>query len=647
MLTRIEITDSHPVLDGHPFGAAGPYLQLEGRAHFEVDPEHPRNAPIVDIGLAQRNAAGRVECRADIWLLLPADPTLGNGALLNYIPNRGRKGLLSTFNRAAGSNRPRRKEDFGDGFLLEQGYTLSACAWQADVPPEAPDNDHLMTLEVPTIEGITGPVGCEILVDDPVDTHSLGSRYHIPYEVAPGSEQTAQLTVREKPYDPPQPIDRDQWSFTRLDDGRPAIHFAAGFTPGLLYYLVYTGCDPLVMGLGMAAVRDFVTALKYQSPEIQKGALEGSTIQRAYTFGSSQSGRFLRHMLYQGFNQDEDGRQVFDGLQINVAGAGLGSFNHRFAQPSRHASAHFDVFYPTEQFPFADAPQADAQNGAIGGLLDACEASGTTPKIFYINTSTEYWNRSASLVHTDLEARADLAPHPAVRIYHFAGTQHGPADLPTQADPLPGNPVDFRLGHRALLVALDAWVNKGQEPPPSCHGSLAEATLVPAAGAFADLPGLPGPTLHRRPCRLDFGPQWEQGIIDNEPPHLGPEYPTLVPAVDGDGNELAGIRLPEVAAPLGTFTGWRLRTPQQGASWAIVGLSGVWLPFAHTAREAEARGDRRPAITQRYADRADYIHRCGEIARTLTAQGYLLEADLELVAQRAGRMYDWAMEQNA
>ena len=646
MLTDLEITARYPVLDGRPFGAAGPYQQLEGRACFEVDPDHPLNQPIVDVSLAPRNGRGRVECRADIWLLLPADPALGNGNLLHYVVNRGRKGLLSTFNRAAGSNRPTRAAEFGDGFLMEQGYSLVACAWQADVPPQAPDNDHLMTLEVPSVEGVTGPVGCEILVDEPVATHSLGSRYHAPYEVAPGTEQTAQLTVREKPYEAPGPVDRDQWSFTRLDDGRPAIHLPAGFVPGLLYNLVYTGRDPLVMGLGLAAVRDFVSHLKYR----EDGAsteLAPPAISRAYAFGSSQSGRFLRHLLYEGFNQDEHQRQVFDGLLVNVAGAGRGSFNHRFAQPSRHASAHFDVFYPTEQFPFTDAPQTDPHTGAGGGLLDRSQASGTTPKVFYINTSSEYWNRGASLIHTEVDATADIAPHPAVRIYHFAGTQHGPAELPTQANPLPGNPVDFRLGHRALLVALDAWVKNGREPPPSRHGTLAGGTLVAAAGAFADLPGLPGPTVHRRPRRLDFGPQWPQGLIAREPPAIGPEYPTLVPTVDRDGNEKAGIRLPEVAVPLGTFTGWRRRGPQMGAPWALVGLAGAWLPFAHTASEAAAAGDRRPAVAQRYAHRADYIERCRQVARALVEQGYLLERDLNLVAERAGRMYDWVTEQTA
>ncbi|MFT7695273.1 MAG: hypothetical protein ACI8P2_003907, partial [Candidatus Latescibacterota bacterium] len=265
----------------------------------------------------------------------------------------------------------------------------AACAWQADVPPEFAGDVDLLTLDAPVAQGIEGPVGCEILVDEPTRMHSLGSRYHRPYEVADDSEAQAQLTVREEPYGTATPIAREAWQFTRFDDGRPALQYEAGFIPGLIYHRVYTGRDPVVMGVGMTVTRDFVSGLKYaaDNPTAQHGR---PTIARAYGFGSSQSGRFLRHLLYQGFNADEEGRQVFDGLQVNVAGGGMGSFNHRFAQLSRHASAHFDAYYPTEQYPFADAPEQTPHTEMTEGLLDACGRQGTTPKIFYINSSTEY-----------------------------------------------------------------------------------------------------------------------------------------------------------------------------------------------------------------------------------------------------------------
>ena len=647
MLKQLTVTSRAIVLEGKPFGEAGAYEQIYGSATFAVDPAHTLNRGVVDIDRAPVNDKGLVECRADVWILKPADVGRGNGNLLYHVVNRGRKGVLATYNLAESSNRPHTAGHFGDGFLLEQGYTIGACAWQADVPPSAPDAPDLMTLDVPvpTHGGhpITGPVGCEILVDGPTELHSLGSRYHLPYEVAEGTEAAAVLTVRERPYEDPEPVDRGAWSFDRLPDGRPAIRFPSGFTPGLIYHLVYTGRDPRVMGLGFVTTRDFVSHLKYGGESVADPDL---CLERAYAFGSSQSGRFLRHLLYEGYNEDECGRQVLDGVVANVAGGAMGSFNHRFAQPSRHASAHFDVFYPTEQFPFTDSPQDDPLTGRSAGLLGRCEASGMVPKVFYTNTSTEYWNRSASLGHTDVEGGADVDVHPSVRIYHFAGAQHGPAGLPDGPNELPGNPVDTHLPHRALLVALDEWVREGREPPDSAHGRIADGTLVPHDRLRAAWPlhqVLSFPELPRDPRRLDHGPRWAEGIIDFEPPEAGQPYALLLPAVDEDGNETAGIRLPEVAVPLGTFTGWRLRPAAAGAAWAIVGLSGSWLPLSRSEREDGEASDPRPPVGRRYRDAEDYVARCVAVAEGLVEGRVLLARDLDRVAQRARRMYEWVM----
>ncbi|MCZ6635899.1 MAG: alpha/beta hydrolase domain-containing protein, partial [bacterium] len=458
MLTQLEITSREPVLDGKSFGAVGPYETLLGSAQFAVDPNHVLNRPIADLGLAPVDAQGHVTFRAEVYLLKPVVPSRGNGNVFYHVVNRGRKNLLTVFNLAGGANLPTTAAQFGDEFLMREGYVVAACGWQADVPPEAPDNPDLMTLDVPVIHGVTGPVGCEIVVDDRVKEHSLGSRYHIPYEVANENDPNAVLTVRAYPYDEPEVIARDRWSLGRLADGRPSIRFSEGFEPGLIYNLVYTGKDPCVMGLGLAATRDFLSFLKYEERE-ENPLCEGLgalPIERVYSFGSSQSGRFLRHLLYLGFNQDEAGRQVMDGVMANVAGGARGSFNHRFAQPSRHSSGHTDVFYPTEQFPFNDLPQADSVTGETGGLLDRCEAQGVTPRIFYTNTSTEYWNRGASLVHTDVGGTQDVVLPECVRVYHFASTQHGPGEIPAGArQTWPPNPVNFRYVLRALLVAMD------------------------------------------------------------------------------------------------------------------------------------------------------------------------------------------------
>ena len=579
MLVSLKTDRTESVLDGKPFGETGAYEQIYGSACFEVDPAHPLNRPVVDIGLAPVNDRGRVECRADFWILKPVDPAKGNGNLFYHVTNRGRNGILSTFNHAAGSNTPSAAEEFGDGFLMEQGYTMATVGWQADVPGDGGDQVNLSTLDVPVIDGVTGPVACEIITDESTDLHSLGSRYHHPYEPSEPHTDDAVLTVRIKPYDTPEPVARDTWSFDRLPDGRAAICYPEGFEPGLIYNLVYTARDPRVMGLGFATTRDFVSFLKYEAATSDGIDNPVPGIERAYTFGSSQSGRFLRHLLNLGFNEDESNRQVFDGIFANVAGGSQGSFNHRFAQPSRHASAHFDVYYPTEQFPFNDLPQTDPVTGQTGGLLDRCRESNTTPKIFYTNTSTEYWNRSASLNHTDITGTHDVDVHENVRIYHFSSTKHGPGDLPTGDTPMPANPVNIRFAFRALLVALDHWVRSDQAPPPSAHATIADGTLVPikqSAVGWPDLPGLPFPAHPRRPRRLDRGSRWsDEQIVDNEPPGLGEPYLTRVSKVDADGNEVAGIKMPEVAVPLGTFTGWEYRSEERArrGRWWVYRIS--------------------------------------------------------------------------
>jgi hypothetical protein len=636
MLNRLEINSKEPVLNGTSFGAVGAYESLVGKAWFAVDPNHACNLPIVDLELAPRDEAGFVTCCADFHLLKPVDAARGNGAVFYNVVNRGRHTFLATFNLASGANRPETEDHFGDGFLMREGYTLAACGWQADVPKASEEEQHLLTLDVPSID-VTGPVACEILVDAKTDLHSLGSRYHQPYEPADWHQQDAVLTVRAYPYDHPEQITRDRWVFDRLADGRAAIRFADGFAPGSLYNLGYTGKNPMVMGLGFAVTRDFMSFLKYGAD----GNPLGDAIDRMYAFGSSQSGRFLRHLLYQGFNKDETGRKVMDGVMANVAGGALGSFNHRFAQPSRHASAHFDVFYPTEQFPFTDSQQTDFATGQKAGLLDLCDEAGVTPKIFYTNTSTEYWNRSASLSHTDLLGQKDARVHPSVRIYHFASTKHGPGDVPV--DPhvkLPPNPVNFRYGLRALIVALDEWVRTDTNPPDSSHGKIADDTLVVLSELhWPKISNLPRPERIREPLRLGWGDRWLEGIIDCEPPKMGEAFQVLLPQVDGDGNELPGIRMPEVVVPLGTFTGWHFRSKEAGATDALIGLQGMWIPFAAT--EDDREGDVRVSLAVRYQNREEYLGKIALAAIDLVGRRLMMHQDVSHVVARAGKMYDW------
>ncbi|MCZ6636347.1 MAG: alpha/beta hydrolase domain-containing protein, partial [bacterium] len=324
-----------------------------------------------------------------------------------------------------------------------------------------------------------------------------------------------------------------------------------------------------------------------------------------------------------------------------------GSFNHRFAQPSRHSSGHTDVFYPTEQFPFNDLPQTDSVTGKTVGLLDRCEAQGVTPRIFYTNTSTEYWNRGASLVHTDVAGAQDVALPECVRVYHFASTQHGPGEIPAGArETWPPNPVNFRYVLRALLVAMDAWVRDGEAPPESRYGSISEGTLVRAAAvSFPKIPEVDLLKRMRVPLRLNHGDSWKEGTISKEPPDLGAPYGVLVPALDIDGNEVTGIRMPEELVPLGTFTGWRFRPANHGASDAMVGLAGMWVPFARTEVERETRADSRPSVEARYANQEAYVGCVARAALELVEARLILPQDVTQVLRRAEKMYTWVMEE--
>ena len=639
-VARIEIHARSNVLDGRTFGLTGPYEKLVGKVYFAVDPANPINQIIADIDKAPRNAAGKVEFSSDLYVLKPKQPERGNGAVLCGIPNRGRKFMLSFFNRASYSLDPSTGAEFGDGFLMRQGYTLVWLGWQWDPPPRP----GLMRLYAPVARGIQGLVRADFVVPQRVTRRLLSDRNHIPYRVADPDDPQATLTVRDRIDSPRRLIPRKHWKFSA---DRTSVEMPAGFEPHKIYEVVYTGEDPVLVGLGPAAVRDFLSHLKYGRAAAgappEKPLIPG--IRRAYAFGISQSGRFLRTFLYYGFNQDEAGRQVLDGVIPHVSGAGRGSFNHRFAQPSRDAHPFMNFFYPTDIFPFTDVAQTDPETGLTDGLLRRALTSGMTPRIFYTNSSYEYWGRAASLIHTRLDGKSDAPIPDNVRIYLFAGSQHGPAPFPPsrtigqQRD----NPNDFRWAMRALLVALDRWVSKGEAPPPSLYPRLADGTLV--AAEALDFPKIPGVGYSTRVLladRADYGPQWKSGIVTREPPEIGKPFPVLVPQVDADGNKTNGLKLPEVAVPLATYTGWNLFHERSGPPNEISSMAGSYIPFPRTRAERQRTGDPRRSIEERYRNRAQYLGKVAASALQLIEQRYLLDHDLPEILRQAAARWDHA-----
>jgi hypothetical protein len=638
-IVRVEVAERTDVLDGREFGTAGAYERVVAKAYFAVDPALPANRIIADIDRAPRNSQGKVEFSSDLYVLRPRDPRRGNGAVLYEVSNRGGKGMLSMFNRAVRQTDPLSEEAFGDGFLLEQGYTLVWLGWQFDVPR----TEGLVRLYTPTVAGVTGVVRSEITVDKRVDSTSLADRNHIPYLVKDPQDPSMALTVRDTVNGPRKALPRSSW---RIQE-RSRIALDGGFAPGRIYELVYTSEDPAIVGLGPAAVRDFISFLRYGGTETMFNDMPRA-IKRAYGFGVSQSGRFLRTFLYYGFNQDEKNRKVFDGMLVHVAGAGRGSFNNRFAQPSRDGHPFFNTLYPTDIFPFSDVEQRDPETGLADGIRTHNTPAAAQPKIFYTNSSYEYYGRAASQIHTSLDGKRDIQIPADTRIYLFAGGQHGPAPFPpkragTQNN---ANPNPYTLSMRAMLVAMDRWVREGVEPPPSQYPRIGADQAVPLKALnFPKIPGVKLPERIQLAYRADYGPEFrDRGIISQEPPKVGNAFPMLVPQVDADGNETSGVRGPLLQYPLATYTGWNLRTKELGAPGELFSMVGSWIPFARTKAERLKSGDPRPSIEERYATRSEYLEKVGAAARGLVDRGLLLDRDVALAVSYAAEQWDFLVK---
>jgi len=652
-VTRFDIRLRRPLADGHAFGSVGAYEELKGRLHFAVDPQHPSNQRITDVGLAPRNAAGRVEFAADVSILVPVDRRRASGRLVLDVVNRGNTVTVPNFNRATrpvfgAASDPDPAIDVGDGFLMRHGFVVASCGWQDDVP-RLPG---LLRLEVPEALGprgqrLTGRIYTQMQASRDVPNFLISDRGHLPHPAADLDERDAVLIVRDQPDADAQTIPRDRWRFARVVDGRVVpdpnhVHLDGGFTKGRLYQIVYTAIGAPVHGLGMAALRDCVSWLKHD------GAGDGhpapGVIQHAYAYGRSQTGRVLRTMIWEDLVLDEQGREVLDGVIANVAGGMRGEFNQRFGQNSKDRP-----FMMSHLFPFTDLPEADPTTDARGALHHRLDARRSGLKVMYTNTSSEYHRGDASLIHTDPDGKSDVPHGQNVRVYHFVGTEHGlgvwpPTDSqPAAADPTGTldrsqsvrNVINYAPLLRACLMNLDRWVRDGVAPPPSRHPRLDNGTAVPPpalAAVFDRIPGASYPRHHAMPRRLDFS---------TLPPKHGPGWGSRVAAVDDDGNERGGIVLPEIAVPLAAFTGWNLRHPEIGGAEQRLAFAGSTLPFAKTRRERETSGDPRPSIEERYRSREEYLARVRSAAVGLVSERYLLEDDVEVCLAAAGRLWDW------
>jgi Alpha/beta hydrolase domain len=644
-VTRVEIDSRTDVLQGKSFGDAGAYERLSGQIFYSVRVDNPRNSRIVDLRNAVNLKHGEVEFSADFVAFRPKDPTKANGTLLLEVPNRGQPHFLTLVD---GGDEDLAR-DAGDAWLLRKGFTLVSIGWQWD----APGQDDLKLYAPIAKEGgkrITGLLRGDVMLPQereeiPLGHLIVGRLGGLEYPVANPGDPRNVLTVRDSRDAKRTVIPASRWQFGETVNGKltPSdrhIHLKGGFQPGRIYEYVYVVADPVVAGLGFAVIRDFASYAKRGGP----GAILHAT--RVYGEGISQNGRFLRDFLYEGFNADEEGKSALDGVLAHVAGAGRGSFNYRFAQPSRDAQPTSSVFYPTDVFPFTDLPETDPVTGERGGLLEQALADKVVPRIFLSNTSYEYWGRAAALISVDADGKQDVPIPDDVRIYHFTGLQHfsGPVPPRKGAGDLLGqqaqSPLPIRYFWRAMIANMDAWVRNDTAPPPSSYPRLDNGTLVPLRDyAFPPIPGVDRPREASDAVRLDFGPQWHQGVLGIQPPKVGKPFPVLVPQVDVDGNETDGVRLPEIVVPLGTYTGWNLRDPSIGAPGQRVAFEGSYIPFAQTREERHQAGDPRKSIKERYGSREDYLDKFGHALDELIEQRWILPEDRAAMMLR-GRQ-DW------
>ncbi|HYD52643.1 MAG TPA: alpha/beta hydrolase domain-containing protein [Gemmatimonadaceae bacterium] len=654
-VVRVLVESRTVIAGGARFGMAGAYERLTGRVLFALDPANPRNAGIVDLALAPRNEHGEVEAWSEFVALRPVDRRRGTVALIDVV-NRG-GATYGVFHLNARGGSPDSAAAYGDALLLRRGMVIVSLGWQWDVAP----GGTRLHFGAPPVRGtngaITGLVRADFTADSPARAfplgHALGAG-HVPYPVADVDDPATVLTVRDLPTGPRTVIPRARWRFAADAEGSEGaarwVFVPEGLEVGRIYEVVYRATDPVVVGAGLAAVRDLASWLKHGGTDAPRDSAHlAPAVQHVIAYGVSQTGRFLRHFLYENLNTDEAGRQALDGIFAHTAGAGRGSFNHRFAQPSRDAQPFSTFFYPTDVFPFSSSMTTDVVTNRRGGLLARADTAHL-PKIFYVDGGYEYWGRGASLAHTTPDGLRDVGFGPRERRYVIAGAQHSsPAPWPLPAAMAPadsallpiwrGNPLDQRLALRALMVALVYWVRDDIPPPASAYPTIAARQLVPARAARVPrLPGVMRPAAPTPVVRLDLGPDWARGIAA-EPPRVGAPYATLVPQVDSLGNDQGGIRSVELLVPLATYFPWQLRSAPPRDR--MVSFRGTFVPLAPTDAERARRGDPRPSVERLYRDRDDFLARVDMAASSLVKDRVMLPEDVPVARARMERVWEF------
>ena len=648
-IKSIEIREDNLLENGKTFGNIGQYREIKGIAKFILDPNDEYNKKITDIENISTNNQGLVEFSSDIHIMLPLDSSKSNKKIIYDVNNRGNKVMLSQFNSASrgvmvAGVAP--EDDIGNEFLMLEGYTLVWCGWSHDAPP-INGKLRLFSSEIAKDgEPIRGKIYSQFQPMKDVDQIMLSDRMHTPYPAVDTNEKEAILSFKKYPDDDPIVIPRDKWRFAWNDgneiiDNPNFIYMSDKFKAGIMYQVSYNAYGAKPTGLGLAATRDLVAYLKYSDNSDNP---TNGDIEQAFAFGVSQSGRFLRQFIYLDFNYDNLGREVFDGIMPHVAGGMRGEFNQRFGQASKDLPSVISQLYPS-----ASIITDDIEGSSHDGLMEKFKERKSKSKVFFVNTGAEYWRGDASLIHTSADGKKDLESNENSRVYHLSSCMHGPGVWPPtdtqEADGMKGqnylNSIDYTPLMRALLTNLDKWASEGIEPPESSHPKVSDGTAVDPNSLREKYSKIPinFPEHFSFPRKMNFGSN--EDIIETIPPTHGEKYSSIVSDVDEDGNEIAGIRHPDVQVPLATSTPWNLRHPDVGAPYQIIGLTGGPRGATVPLPKEKIDDDSRLSISERYSSKEDYLEKISNYSKELIKQRFLLDFDLENILSRSEERWDY------
>jgi hypothetical protein len=673
---QLEIKSITDAYGGASFGSVGPYRVISGIVHGQISPIHPANAGIVDLNRAPLDSDGFVAYTTDFVMLRPKNPATAKRILFYDVVNRGSKLALGTFNGAGAKFEPGQQ---GDALLLREGYTIVWSGWQGDILQSGNGGaGGRIGANLPSASNadgtpITGMSREEVIFDNTNNPASFVLTYPAasldPSQVTFNARESWTTPKGMTWNSPSAAIPAGDWKY--LDETHVSVTRPASMDAGAIYSFIYPAKNPIVLGIGFAAVRDLISFLRNDSAD-RKGTPNplndlkqapcaikpasgrcptnpATNVDLAIGEGISQSGRFTRDFLWQGFNDDARGHKVFDGLLPIIPGSRKTYTNVRWGQPGRWSRGHEDHFQPGDQFPFTYAVTTDPVSGAADGLLKKCLASGTCPKIMQLDGAFELWGGRGSLLVTD-GAGHEIPIPDSVRLYMVPGTQHGGgngvgSEMETASCQNPSSAVIERTTDRALVPAMEAWLTTGTAPPTSQYPTISAGTLVrPASRSQVGFPDL-------SKIGVNYTGAYNELFLTNYSQAapviaLDKPYQILVPKTDADGNDVSGVRVPDVAVPIATYTGWNLR--KAGFAEGDLCMStGSTIRFATTAAARKTNGDPRLSLAERYGSEADYVDKVRAAAQALVGQRLLLQEDVDFFVKTAQTVATWQQRSQA